>query len=108
MAYAPEGHGNIERAHRELHRFLNGLVNAVADMEEEDWPQGIPLAEMNARGKALASPSDGVTPYSLTHGWQMATPLTSTLQAIASIPKDLPLTKWMRGIRATSSFLAIA
>ena len=102
LAYTPWGHGDVERMHRDLHRFLNGLVASMAGMQMADWPLGIPLAELAARQKIEV---DGVTPYALTHGWASTTPMTTTLQTLTGIPEGLETTTWMKGARAVARML---
>ena len=94
LAYAPWGHGRVARMHRDLHRFLNRLVASLAGMQMEDWPRGIPLAELAAREKIEV---DGVTPFALTHGWSSTTPMTSTLQTLTGIPEGMATTTSMKG-----------
>ena len=48
---------------------------------------------------------NGISPYALVHGFFGATPLATTLGALASIPADLPVTSWMRSVRAAFGLL---
>ena len=103
LAYAPWGHGDVERLHRDLHRFLNGLVASLAGMQMEDWLLGVPLAELAARERIEV---DGVTAYASTHGWASTTPMTTTLHTLTGIPNGMATTTWMRGTQAVARMLS--
>ena len=103
MAWAPQGHGVIERVHREIHKNLGRALESMAAVQEKDWPRFVCQAVMVWRQKDLFG--SGISPYSMTHGWYPTSPLATTLESIREIPKGLPHSTFVRGIIAASSLL---
>ncbi len=46
LAWAPKGHGIVERAHRELHKGLGQALETIAGAQGSHWPRFVPLVEM--------------------------------------------------------------
>lgn len=103
LAGAPQGHGLIERPHREIHRELGRAIEAVAELEPEDWPYLMCLPEAMWREKTIEGE---VTPFSLRCGFFGSSPLTSALSALAAIPKGVEVTSFMKSVRATHTLLS--
>jgi hypothetical protein len=103
LSYAPQGHGIIERANSEVHKVIGKAVESMAELEPQDWPMTLPLVSATWNDKEVA---DGCTPFSLMHGFFSTSTLTSTVQAIRSIPPGLPVTTWARGICAAHKLLS--
>ena len=83
LAYAPEGHGVIERANEEAQKVIGKAIESMMELEPQDWPMTLPLVSAVWNDKEVG---DGCTPFSLIHGFFSSTSLSSTVQAIGSIP----------------------
>jgi hypothetical protein len=102
MAWSPEGHGVVERAHREFHKDVGRAIESVAGAHAAMWPRFVPLAETVWRSKPMEG---NVTPYAMRSGFFGTSPLASFTSAVASIPRGMPHTTWVRSIQAAHSLL---
>ena len=102
MAWAPQGHGVVERAHREMHKDIGRAVESIAGAHAKMWPRFVPLAETVWRSKPMEG---GVTPFSMRSGLFGTSPLSSFASAVASIPPGMAHTTWVKSIQAAHSLL---
>jgi hypothetical protein len=103
LAYAPQGHGVIERVNSEVHKIVGKAIESLSELEPKDWPMLLPLVAAKWNEKDLG---DGITPFSLLHGYFSSSTMSTTLEAIGSIPPALPLTTWVKGIQAANKLLS--
>ncbi len=102
LAGAPQGHGDVERVHREVHKDLGRAVESVAEVTAADWPEFLDLVAANWNQKTI----DGdVTPFALRCGFFGTSRLSTVLGALAAAPRGLEVTQWMKTNRAVHALL---
>lgn len=83
FAYNPGSHGIVENRNKEVKKIAERLYNDVADANEKNWEQYLPLVQ-----RILNSQTNAATGYS-PHHMIFGTATTRDLQALETPPIDI-------------------